>query len=399
MRPSETSQGQAWLANFQEDERHPATLLIDSLRVVSSSGFRIALSELLQSAIIESEGPVGVYPIRELHSDGATSFPPLDEPYEAIPGSEGLAGNIIRDAIGRRPDLARASTYKTVAEMREQRVRTLLLVDDYSGSGNQAAKYVDAWLRHPTIKSWHSYGLVRVHVLLLAASAKSLQQLRDHRFIAGVRYLERGLSFDTVPWTAEERTAIEELCRRYGFSRRFALGYQGARGLLALHHGVPNNLPAILWQASCPKLPEWTPLFGDRVMPAEFQAAVDDYQQETDPKRIAAVLRQERLGEALDAQANVTVRNFLLVLGAVEQGYRDPERLSDLLSFSLTTTRRTLEACRALNLVDSSNRLTIPGRAELRRAINRPRLPEPRSSRNGSDAPYYPLSLRGAETK
>ena len=398
-RPSETDHGQAWLANFQADERHAATLLIDSLRVVSSSGFRIAMSEALRAAVDRFEWPVGVYPIRELHTDGTTGFPPLDEPIDAIAGSEAVAGNIIREVIGRTPEFGRAAAYSTLEELRDERVRTLLLVDDYSGTGNQVAKYVDAWLDNPTIKSWHSYGLVRVHVLLLAASAKALQRLQDHRFIASVQYLERGLSFDTKPWTEEERTRVEEICRRYAFRRGFALGYKGARGLLALHHSVPNNLPAVLWQATNPKIPEWVPLFGNRTMPARFQAEVDDYRQDTDPKRITEILQQARLGLALDAQSNVTVRNFLLVLGAVEKGYREPDRLSDLLSFSLATTRRTLEACQGLNLLDSANRLTIRGRAELRRAINRPPLPEPGFPRSGSDEPYYPVSLRGVEPK
>lgn len=357
------------------------------------------MSEALDAAVDEFEAPVGVYPIRELRTDGVTGFPPLDEPVEVIAGSEAVVGNIIRDVIGRMPDLGRTAAYSTLEQLRDERVRTLLLVDDYSGTGNQVTKYVDAWLNNPTIKSWHSYGRVRVHVLLLAASANALQRLQNHRFIASVRYLERGLSFDTVPWTEEERAEVEGVCRRYAFSRGYALGYKRARGLLVLHHTVPNNLPAILWQATCPKIPEWVPLFGNRTMPTLFQADVDDYRQETDPKRITAIIEQERLGVALDAQSNVTVRNFLLVLGAVEKGYRDPDRLSDLLSFSLGTTRRTLEACRALNLLDAANRLTITGRKELHHAINRPPLPDPELPRKGSDAPYYPVSLRGAEPK
>ncbi|HUR06903.1 MAG TPA: hypothetical protein VM347_30465 [Nonomuraea sp.] len=397
VRPSETSEGQQWLTNFAVDEQHAAALLLDSLRVISSSRFRIAMLEALDAAISEFDGPVGMYPVRELITDGKHDFPPLDEPYVATPGSEGIAGNVIRDVIGRWPVPDRAASYPSLEELRDRRVRTLLMVDDYSGTGNQVAQYVDAWLAHPTIKSWHSYGFVRVHVLLLAASASAQQTLQDHRFITSVRHLERGLGFDTVPWTEEERAAIVELCRRHALNRRYALGYGGTAGLLAFHHTVPNNLPQILWQAPGKKRPDWVPLFGDRRMSAQFQAEVDDYRPETDPQRIATIIRQERLGKALDGRTSATARNFLLVLGAIEKGYREPERLSDLLGFSLTTTRRTLEACQALKLLDGAHRLTTAGHAELRHARNRPPLPEPGFPDAGSDDPYYPRSLRGAK--
>jgi hypothetical protein len=250
-------------------------------------------------------------------------------------------------------------------------VRTLLLVDDYSGSGDQLIKYVDAWTNHPTIKSWHSYGLVRVHVLLLAASKGALRRLREHRFVTDVRYLEQGGNFDSVAWTSQERAAVEDLCLRYAHKPAYALGYHEARGLLVLHHTVPNNLPNILWQTKCPKVRDWIPLFADRTMTPQQQVELDDYRLETDPRRIAAIIGQERLGEALDTQPNPTVRILLLILGAVERGHRDPTMLADLLGLPYEATLRTIDTCRGLSLLDSANRLTNDGRKELRRARSR----------------------------
>ena len=47
LRPSETQQGLAWLGNFLPEERHAAELLIDSIRVISSTTFRVYMRELL----------------------------------------------------------------------------------------------------------------------------------------------------------------------------------------------------------------------------------------------------------------------------------------------------------------------------------------------------------------
>ncbi|MEU1241059.1 MULTISPECIES: phosphoribosyltransferase-like protein [Micromonospora] len=406
LRPSETSRGRRWLANFSLDERQAARLLIDSLRVISSARFRITLSEALDAAIGELRGPVGVYPVRELPSDPSTaersqaddrasSLLPLDHPFTAVPGSEGVVGNIIRDVVGRRPQFRRAASYNSLDRLRQHRVRSLLLVDDYSGTGNQIVSYVNAWMRHPTVRSWHSYGLLRIHILLLAASAQAQQRLEDSRFVASVRYLERGLGFDTAPWTEREREAVKALCRRYAHKPDFALGYRETCGLLTLHHTVPNNLPNILWQTKCPRVRNWSSLFSNRVMSPQLQTELDDYRLETDPKRICTIIRQERLGDALDAQANTTVRILLLVLGAIESGHRDPMALGSLLGLSLEAAQRTLEACQELRLLDAAGRLTNEGRAELRRARNRPTSPA-EAPASGEEGPYYPVTLRGA---
>ncbi|MGR7001258.1 hypothetical protein ACU686_29690 [Yinghuangia aomiensis] len=110
----------------------------------------------------------------------------------------------------------------------------------------------------------------------------------------------------------------------------------------------------MLWQTKCSRVPGWAPLFGDRRMPALFQTEVDDYRLEVDPKRIAAVVQQDRLGEALDGQTNPTVRNLLLVLGVVESGRRDVAALGDLLGLSRVATQRIVDACQMLGLLDST---------------------------------------------
>lgn len=329
-----------------------------------------------------------------MHNDALV---PLEHPYASTPGSEGLIGNIIRDVVGRRPRFDKAAMYNSRDGLRRWRVRSLLLVDDYSGSGDQLVKYVDAWTDHPTIKSWRSYGLLRVHILVLAASKDALQRLREHRFVEGVQYLEQGGDFDSVAWTGQEQKAIVDLCLRYAHLPAYALGYQEARGLLVLHHTVPNNLPNILWQTKSPKIRDWAPLFADRTMTPQQQVELDDYRLETDPKRIAAIIRQEQLGEALDAQPNPTVRVFLLILGAIEHGYRDPMMLANLLGLTHEATLRTLEACKGLALIDATNRLTTDGRSELRRARTRRLTTNLTASYSGSDVPYYPRTLRGAD--
>jgi hypothetical protein len=354
------------------------------------------MSEAIRDALEELPAPVGVYPAREVPHRERTALRPLELPYAGTPGSEGLIGNIIREVVGRKPNHDRAAMYVSLDQLRRRNVRSLLLVDDYSGSGDQLIKYVDSWAESPTIKSWLSYGFLRIHVLVLAASRNALERLHRHQFLTGVRYLEQAGNFDSAIWMDEERASIEDLCVRYAGKPGSALGYRGERGLLVLHHTVPNNLPGILWETKNRK-PDWVPLFGGRVLTPEMQIELDDYRLETDPRRIAMIIRQEWLGDVAAIHPNPTVRIYLLLLGAVARGYRDPMRIANLLGLTREASLQTLAACRILGLLDGTNRLTGEGRRELRSARGRSRVARSAPPCDGSDAPYYPSSLRGAD--
>lgn len=414
LRPSETKQGLSWLGNFQPEERHAAGLLINSIRVISSTSFRAYLTELLIQSISEFETPVVFYPVRELPKylpkpqsppkrkveveltpDGdAIPLLPLDDPFEPLPGSEGIVGNIIRDVVGYRPNYTVASSPKTLQKLREIRPRTVVLADDYSGTGTRVTEYVDSWMRNPTIRSWYSYGLIRFHIVLIAASGVALEKMKKHPRIVSVRYRELAADFGAATWSDEERDKITALCIKYAYNSRWELGYKSAAGLLVMQHTVPNNLPAILWQTTSKRKSNWNPLFAARRMAPGLQIELDDYKLEVDAIAIANSIGQFRLGVALSEQPNPTVRTLLLVLAAAAKRIRVPERLIEILQTSLVAAEQTVQACKNLALLDQQGRLTDLGRNELRRA--RARGNEIRPTRlNGNTAPYYPTQLRG----
>jgi hypothetical protein len=235
LRPSETQQGRLWLENFLPEERHAAELLVNSLRVISATGFQASMSELLSALRSRLENPVVFYPIRELPKGMLPPQPvpaedieqeklpngtrihllPLDTPFEALPGSEGIVGNVIRQVVGHRPIPAVASSPETLQQLRLTRPRTIILVEDYSGTGARVTQYVDAWMRHPTIRSWYSYGLIRLHVALVTISARALERLEKHPWIHKIHYCEQAADFSTAMWSAEEAAAIKELCIEY----------------------------------------------------------------------------------------------------------------------------------------------------------------------------------------
>lgn len=398
----------SWLENFPPEEKQYGELLLNSLRIISESNFRASLTSHLSSFADKAEKPIAMYPIREIPAESQGSdkvgseltggaimheVAALHHPYAQLPGSEGAVGHIIRDLIGSRPDTSIISSPHSLKELRQARPRTIVLVDDYSGTGQRIANYIDAWVRHKTIRSWHSYNLIKFHVVVLAASWRAHDRLNSNQWIESLNFIEQAADFNTARWTRDEREGITGICIKYGKMKNLALGFQEAGGLLAFQHTVPNNMPAILWQNSGRKTKVWKPFFANRVMSPELQHELGDYRLEIRADRIAAYLRQLRLARSLADQPHVTTRLALLVLAAAARGVRDIRRLSVLLGTTMASAEATQKACRQLELLDAVGRLTDAGRNELARA--RTRVQKEKMLLIYDNSSYYPKQLRG----
>lgn len=417
-RPSETAEGRQWIENFKPEERRAARLLLDSLQIISETTFRASLGQFLVDRVASLPRPVVFFPIRELpgsaKNKGADPQPavvpssgfglappaeplPLSANYAAHPGSEGAVGNVLRDVL--RDHRARLGLVEasSLAELRSRKPRTVVLVDDYCGSGSRANGYVEAWAQHRTIRSWHSLGLIRFHVFALAVSEQALTRLSKNKWIEQVHALQPAADFLTVPWLPDERRDIEVLCRRYGRNEQMALGFGNARGLLLFQHTVPNTLPMVLWQNEGPHKAPFAPMFRGRRMTPSQQLVLADYSLPVSASDIARSLRQTRLADALDRQPGFTARFVLLALGAAARGVRGTFRLSQVFSLPVASVEAIIQACQQLGLLDSDGRLTEPGWRELRRARRRSKEPTgPDLSLHGRGEPYYPYRLRDA---
>src|SRR6266511_5297635 len=146
VRPSETPEGGLWLANFGAADLTIPILLLDSLRIVSDGGVRASLVALLTEVVKDCEPPVALFPIREVPEE--TPYYKLTHPdylgSASLPGSEAMIANVIRDIVRPRKTKDRVIEWPSLDALRGKRCRTLLLIDDYSGSGTRAIKFATA---------------------------------------------------------------------------------------------------------------------------------------------------------------------------------------------------------------------------------------------------------------
>ena len=173
MKPSRTDRGQSWIAQFDLEDRPVAAKLLDSIRFAPTgdvvAGVRRTIETLVSSR--PPEETTALVPILS-REDFEFLGEPLDtaspvvftdySPSQSIsgnPGSEALFALLNREISTAGGD--RYLAYPITRErMIERKVRNLVMVTDFIGSGRQVVEHAKTWLRNRTIRSWISGGFL-----------------------------------------------------------------------------------------------------------------------------------------------------------------------------------------------------------------------------------------------
>lgn len=401
MNPSDTDRGKAWLGNFPEEEQIAARLLLDGLDLVGHDRLRADLIAMIERMAGTLTLPIALVPAREL-GPRQSYYPGRDPNARAallnansFPGSEALvanlAGGLRREAENAGPFVAAPG----LTNMRAARCRTVLYIDDFSGSGDRIIDFDQGFRRHPTIKSWLSRKWIQIHVALFAATEHAKARLEKHFGDDRVHIHRMCPTFEARPWTPPERAAVEALCRKYYVhtSKAGPYGYGGSRGLLAFAHSVPNNLPPILWQRGRRRGP-WRSFFLHQAVPSDLLSLFGDASPEERAGETLTRLNQKRLAlGSWRAVAGGETTRVLLVLAALSRRPATISRIMSLTGLAWSEVASILTAARGWGLVGDTLRLTDAGLRELAYA-KRLKLGDEIPTLHGSSEPYYPKSLR-----
>lgn len=399
---SDTEAGIAWLDNFPSGDREIAKRLLDAFVLDSWTTARASLIDLVAEEIDAalSAGTVWVLPAMDSgdirHSNKLPKLEPLtafdnfqpgmDIP--SMPGSEGLIGHLLRD-VQRRGVIPPTAL---IAELRKKRVRTIIVVSDTIETGGQVAKYVQALLRNPTLKSWRSFHWIRLIVLAFAVSPNGKQIVGDLPQVDSLRFVRHAPTIRGLPWASNDIEAALALCDRYGEGRD-RLGYGQHAGLFGFQDRVPNTIPKIFRQRGA----DWQPLFagssGRQVPSGMIRELAESSDVPVAHNEIVAAVRQERLAVSLRKQQRESNRDILATLALLRAS---PQR-ADILGNALHMNQAEVDGLLAYLLtegwIDSANKVTERGIAELAAGKRRPRRVEPQQI-SVTSIPYYPESLR-----
>jgi hypothetical protein len=272
----DTVEYREWLANFPVQYQPTVELLVSALHYLDESTFRSDLTEriLRDFASRAIMSPALVVPVRTGSEMGGNTAGPAVIfgnvwPRHPLPasnaGSEALCANIIRNlGKGQSAALGMIPVPRTLDDLRRRKVRSIVLVGDYAGSGDQAIEAAKIWTRNRTIRSWRSYGLITIHVILHSVSGVAKKALTRETSIDRLSMVGIAADFDSAAWTREQRKDIDDFCMRFARHRENdGLGWKRSAGLFVMQHIAPNNLPMVLRQmkGTSRRRDGWYPLF------------------------------------------------------------------------------------------------------------------------------------------
>ncbi len=413
---SQTDFPRDWMAQFSGAERLVAEQLADAVMLVGHDalyrGLRLLLDETTTNRDEgDQDRPIALFAERAVETRDAKDdeygfvrhevlpfFPGTDEgratgtgmppividPSDQEVGSEGSIANFITGYERLHRD--RVLSHPGPDALRTGRVSHIVIVTDFIGSGKRVWEMLEAFWRVATIRSWHSYGLVRFAVVAYSGTEDGLKHVRSHRSGPNARVVHACPTIFTS-FVGVDRDAVLALCRAHPHRSRYPFGFGSAGALIAFSHGMPNNAPPVLHSDR----KGWVPLFRNRsALGADmhFPAANADALAD----RARAVL-QIRTAERF--LADPTRRRWvetMLVLTALKDGSRTAASASARTRLSLANVEQILVFTRIARWTSLRNTLTVLGQRELRRLqLRRARtvvLPT-------EDLPYYyPSQLR-----
>ena len=390
---------QSWLSQFDFEDSLTARNFLDSLEYVKTERLCSELEAALVEIILEGE-KVAIFPIRELIDKEECYFPrnvsDLQKYYDnqgekidskslalfkskvekgvvskgdiekfcpvvlnpaAYPGSESLISSIItqlkRQYRNRVVTGKSSETCPSIYDLRKEKCRKFILVDDVIGSGGRVKKFIESLSRNKTINSWISGNFVQVIVVSFMQSEESKTVLKNIKQKVNFKSSETFPTF--YDFNEEEVVKYSYIINKYTDKKeRIPFGYGNTYGRAIFEHSVPNNTPAILWRpvkkwspggSVGSSLTSWNALFPNRAMPSEIKS--------TERKKVTAM-----------ASMRIRMCNILNVI-ATEPSLKTNRELSRFLGWDLSEVREMFLRLESLGLVDKDHKLTSSGESEL----------------------------------
>lgn len=389
------SVAEEWLDQFPLVDRQVGRQLLRSLNLVSHSQFERDLDEVLERLLHDLNGenmsilsvPELVSRSRQLHNPGKT----LRQAGSSSDRIRNYAENFAR--VHSR----RVRAHQTIESMRAERVRNVVLVEDFIGSGRRIATYLKRAMP-ASLKSWISYGWTKLWIVAYGGLEDGLSAIQRCGY---------GLSaerFRLVTPPARKRqhltdVVLEFCCRQASRTIRSAipLGFGHGGVNLIFEHGCPNNAPVILWSTGR----HYKPLFPNRGIPAELRPAFGASTESLAPD-ILWSSSQYRLALALlkvksDARSSALWR-LPVALGLSSRSRWDNARIASAIGMPLSSVERLRDNAVALGALDPATSMVSPfGKAILDLIRSNAAEPGKASSLRGKSLTelYYPRSCGG----
>lgn len=273
-------------------------------------------------------------------------------------GSEGILAALISKFRYANPDVA--LSHPGPDDLRQKRVRKIIIVTDFIGSGGRVYEMLEAFAKVASMQSWRSYGLLSFEVVSYSAAEQGLQTVKQHR-LAPMVTIYAACPVVHEAFVGAELKAIRTLCGKYPRRGRWPMGFGATGSMIAFSHGIPNNAPAIFHSS----LNGWRPLFrGRSTQMTELDQIADTSDHVV--QQSAELLRVRNARQILSSASGELWTHCMLVILAVKSGLRSAEKLSARTRLPIASVEKVLTIAATAGWLSPTGGLTVLGRRELR---------------------------------
>jgi len=364
-----------WLAQFNLADRYPMRHLIRQTRYVGLQEYEAWLQEEMAKLLVEIEGtpwgrrPVALFPI------GKAAVHAFNKHKEAKPANDS-AGRVAHSLKNlERLHKGRVEVSPRVESMRAQKVRHIVFVDDFIGTGDRFIKFWNEDV-HRSVKAWCSIKWCTVWVLTFAAHDTGAKRI-SHR-IRALKYQQIRVNFRIGASPFLANPAVHDVLKRYGSKVNRSLGAFGYGNLVSpvvFQWGCPNNASELLWETGTgSKATRWRPLFPNRAVTHDCYdlfAEGSNHSLGATPEELWSA-GKHRLALAMldDLSRHKSHHQLLLVLGLKSRG-RTAAQVRAVLVATDPEVAAIYDRLTESGLLSASHQLTDFGKDVLKRITKR----------------------------
>ena len=352
-----------WLNQFDIPDQYLAEYMLKKLRYVSleevEEWIQKAVNNLLEDIKKGNNNrmeSVAIFPVTK-NTENVFN---RNKELKAANDSSGRIGHALKNI--ERGFTSHIEVSPRVESMRSKKVRHIIYVDDFTGTGERFKKF---WRGvSPSIKSWCSHGWCKIWVISFAAHNEGLRKIVSNVGPVSEDQIRYGYLIKNGLFS--QNLNLHHLCRKYGkrlSEKQTVLGYGAQLSPIVFQYGCPNNAPAILWCKGSSSEKAFKPLFPNRSVPVElfplFHSEVDVNTTAEDlwiARNYALALAFLEKPELYNDQYEL-----LTILSYLKNG-RSPDNVRELMVMSDDSVNSYLESLKTYGLIDSACTITRFGK-------------------------------------
>lgn len=376
-----------WINQFEFQDRFLAEYMLRRLRYISFEKFEIWLQQEVKNLIKQiGNEPIALFPVTKPKICKYSK----DKEYKPSNDSSGRIAHALKNLERGLNNYIELTP--RIDSMRSKRVRHIIYVDDYIGTGERFLKF---WRNDvsSSIKSWSSFGWCKIWILSFAAHEQGIKKIINR--IRCIKHEQIKIKLDISKSFINEDKMLLNFCNKYTshiFDSSISNSFGNLLSPIIFQHGCPNNAPLILWKKAI-NFKEWSPLFPERSIPNSlYEIFNEDFSYEAITEDLWLI---DQYNLALSFLENPNIfshkKEHLLVLAYI-QAKKNIKKIKNILIMSEADFDQLLTDLKNYGLIDGSLQITDFGRELLIRIAKL----KPIKKKNINHYKYfYPSSFLG----